>query len=38
MAMASTSHVEEAVVDDHEEDDGPLLISKLEVKFVIVIY
>ncbi|KAL5238756.1 hypothetical protein ACI65C_006166 [Semiaphis heraclei] len=30
MAMASTSHVEEAVVEDHEEDDGPLLISKLE--------
>jgi len=38
MAMASTSHVEEAVVDDHEEDDGPLLISKLEVKFAIIIY
>jgi len=38
MAMASTSHVEEAVVDDHEEDDGPLLIAKLEVKLIIIIY
>jgi len=31
MAMASSSHVEESAVEDHEEDDGPLLISKLEV-------
>lgn len=30
MAMASTSHVEEAV-EEHEEDDGPIPISKLEV-------
>lgn len=37
MAMASTSHIEEAV-EDHEEDDGPLLISKLEVKLIIIIY
>jgi hypothetical protein len=32
MAMASISHVEEAV-EDHEEDDGPIPISKLEVKY-----
>lgn len=32
MAMASTSHVEETV-EEHEEDDGPIPISKLEVKF-----
>lgn len=31
MALASTKH-EESVDIDHEEDDGPLLISKLEVK------
>lgn len=28
--MASTSHVEETV-EEHEEDEGPILISKLEV-------
>lgn len=31
LASASTSH-EETVDTDHEEDDGPLLVSKLEVK------
>lgn len=29
MAM-TTSHTEE-VIEDHEEDEGPLLVSKLEV-------
>lgn len=29
MAMASSSHAEE-IVEEHEEDEGPLLISKLE--------
>lgn len=28
--MASTSHVEETV-EEHEEDEGPIPISKLEV-------
>lgn len=30
MAMASTSHVEETV-DEHEEEDGPIPVAKLEV-------
>lgn len=30
MAMASTSHVEETV-EEHEEDEGPIPVSKLEV-------
>lgn len=34
MAMASTSHAEVAV-EEHEEEDGPIPISKLEVKFYI---
>lgn len=37
MAMASTSNVEETVVDQ-EEDDGPIPISKLEVKLIIIIF
>lgn len=32
MAMASISHAEEAV-EDHEEDEGPLPVSKLEVNY-----
>lgn len=32
MAMASSSHVEESV-EEHEEDEGPLPVSKLEVNF-----
>lgn len=35
--MASTSHVEETV-EDHEEDDGPIPVSKLEVKFFIILF
>jgi len=30
MAMTTSSHTEEAI-EDHEEDEGPLLVSKLEV-------
>lgn len=32
--MASTSQVEEAV-EDHEEEDGPIPVSKLEVNLII---
>lgn len=32
MAMASTSHAEETV-EEHEEDEGPLPVSKLEVNY-----
>lgn len=32
--MASTSHVEETI-EDHEEDEGPLLVSKLEVNVLL---
>lgn len=35
MAMASSSHIEETV-EDHEEDEGPIPVSKLEVKFLII--
>lgn len=31
MALASSSHIEETI-DDHNEDEGPIPISKLEVK------
>lgn len=39
MALASSSHVEETI-EDHDEDEGPIPISKLEVKWlpIIILY
>lgn len=37
MPMASASHVEAEAVDEQEED-GPMLITTLEVKFITCFY
>lgn len=36
-SMASISNIEESI-EDHDEDEGPLLISKLEVKLISIIH
>lgn len=33
MALASSSHIEETI-EDHDEEEGPIPISKLEVKLI----